>query len=130
MIHELSSATNQFVRDQALVTTGYEMIENFPARTAGVAAEFRVIEIMEPPVSLCDVRSRRTRGPQQLITEPVSFVLGQSWDDLAGNKPAQITTSLPALEILKAADRPRFNSFHFASLPLSPTRRHYYLINE
>jgi hypothetical protein len=76
------------------------------------------------------VRSRRTRGPQQLITEPVPFVLGQSWDDLAGNEPAQITTSLPALEILKAADRPRFNSFHLASLPLSPTRRHYYLINE
>ena len=79
MVHELSSATNQFVRDQVLVATGDEMIENFPARTAGVAAELRVIEIMEPPVPLCDVRSRRTRGPQQLITEPVPFVLGQSW---------------------------------------------------
>ena len=45
-----------------------QVIENLPTRTPRVAAEFRVIQVMETPIALRDIGGCRACSAFELIT--------------------------------------------------------------
>jgi hypothetical protein len=77
------------------------MIEDFPARTAGITAELRIVEIMKSPVPFGDVCGCRPCGAQELISQPIPFLLGQNSNDFFGDEKTKNPAFLPAFQIFE-----------------------------
>ena len=88
------------------------MVKSFPARATPVTADLRVVEVMETAIPLCDVRSCRACGSEDLVPEAVALISRQSGNDLFSDEYSQRSTLLPAFQIFERFDHASFTWLH------------------
>lgn len=115
LTYQLTTAINEFIGQQIFVVTGNQVVENFPARTASVAAEFGVVQIVKTTVTLSNIGGRRASCAQELIAHSVAFLFGQPKDNFTGNKSAQFAARFPTFQVFKMANLAGSN-LHLATL--------------
>jgi hypothetical protein len=83
-----------------------QMIHQLVSRASGDATILNILLEVEPPVSLCNIRSQRNSSPSDLSREIVSLTIRKSaYKNI--QPPTDISPDLPYLQVLKCPDGTR-----------------------